>query len=189
MGRLAEPVRLNRGTHIELDAEASEADLFSYVGNPLACMSASTSPPALAWDVSNYSQNGRSWKVYSNFEKSVSARFSESVGDQLPLALPVSPRTVSLIIAPQCAVFMNATIRSFFCNSRLLDNASKHLMSQDLLYIGDLTQMSRREFMLRLGRYRKLTTIFEEQLSVLGLGFSGAAPWWRRPTDYYAGTY
>jgi len=170
------------------DDHAVGEDLFTHVGIDL--------PPARASrqavpeiEMFSYNRHGRSWRVYRNLAMMDVAPAISAESDQLSLGLPVSRKKVTRVIMPQYAMFMSATIRGFCRDSRMLESAARHLMDQDILYLGDLTQMSRRELAFRLGRYRVLAKAFDECLTSLGLAFDSQAPWWQRPSDYYARAY
>jgi hypothetical protein len=168
---------------------AIEGDLFSRAG---ICLPSTpqrvTASPKSDVIVSMYREHGRAWKVYSNLADVGDAEAHAPCG-QFSLGLPVPPMKVTRIITPEHAMFMSATIRSYCGDSRLLENAARHLVGQDVLYLGDLTQMTRRELAFRLGRYRRLAEQFEERLTAVGLGFNATASWWNRPADYYARAY
>jgi hypothetical protein len=93
-------------------------------------------------------------------------------------------------VAPLLRPYMNAPIHGFFDASAAMDNASISLMSQNILYVGDLAQLSRDELVERLGRdHEAVVGEIETMLRKCGLGLSAIAPWWERPTDYYRNCY
>jgi hypothetical protein len=166
--------------------EDADSSLFNHAGIHLPespTQPTTKTEPSIV--VSVYDCRGRAWKVYHN---ATLAKIDVSP-DQPMLDLPMPAAKVTRVITSEYALYMNATIRGFFGNSRLLENASRHLMLQDILYVGDLTKMTRPELELRLGRYRCLVGELEERLRSVGLALNASASWWDRPADYYSVTF
>lgn len=148
-------------------------------------------PKAIAAIVSVYARRGVTLSVYSALPPAEAGSAIEPDTDprQYGLALPRPARAVMAMIAPNQIAFMNASLRSIFRATRRQQNAMALLMRQDLLFCGDIIQLSRAELACKLERYSDLLPLIERELERLGLRLDAAAPWWQRPRDYYCANY
>lgn len=168
-------------------APPTDGELFDWAGVRLPpCRK----PPTPLFSTQGTPVAGTGLRLYRNSELDHSPMCEPSPRELEPeqLVLDIRHDEVTLITSG-AAAFMNATVRSAFRATRPLQRMAEYLALQDVLYLGDLARLTRHEFLVRLGPYRHLADDVESTMVASGLAIGAAAPWWRRPDDYYARAY
>lgn len=105
---------------------------------------------------------------------------------QLHLDLRASAANVTRCIPQSHSAFMSMRVTSYFADSKDLYPAAQQLVRVGVLYLGDVARMTSGETATALGRFAgKLDSLLRE-LQDVDIHPRSSAPWWARPTDFYA---
>lgn len=78
---------------------------------------------------------------------------------------------------------MNKEAASFFSRDRRLYKAAVELAKSDVLYLGDISRLSAREFLHKLGKREDCAQEIIKELAQVGISLNARSPWWKRPRN------
>ena len=102
---------------------------------------------------------------------------------QLRVNFDASANNVIQLVPTAQKVYLDRDVYSMFCQYQRLHPLIHRLIAQNLCYVGEIAQMSARDFQLATGATDFQLKLVKEKLNRAGLDFLCINPRWRRPVQ------